>query len=716
MAVTETTHYVDDYKVHVFTGSGSALGVFPIDTSVEIFVVGGGSGSNHPGVLGGGVIPTTSYPYGQAGKTAEETKVYTKSSGIGENNFVIQVGAGSANVPGGASVAGGNSYVEFQLFPAYFPEWFVEAAGGIADTFRDKFSAEEGAGQSGTKWGYELDNVGGGGKSSSYNGRDGIVMVKYHYPLVLTITEIKNITSTGFTVDGVVTKGEATTLGVCYFEGESGNPDAEFDSIESTTGSFSDLDTFSITVTGLTAGESYRFRLFGISPYGTVYGTTVQICTLNGAGTDGTTTWTEVPYFTFTNAEFRGGIVADDMLFCVMGDRVVYTTAARFTGYCGQITTTTGFVSMASNGTHVLIVDGTDKGFYIDIAAKTLHSITSVDFPYASSCAFMDGYFVVTKKDSGEFYLSGFYAVDDWDASRYATAEGSPDNVVRCLNANNTLWLFGEDSIEVWYNTGDVEFLFSRIQGAVIDDGLAAVAGIVLIKDQIYFLSTKKEVLRTVGYRREKISTLHIETAISQYSTVSDAIAYEYRLDGHTFLVLTFPTANVTWVYDTTTGHWHEWQSFVTAGASAVGRHRGAYGFFLGGKWLLVDHSSSDFYELDPLSYTDNGEAIKRIRRAQTITKDKKLIAHNAIALEFEYLDNIEYTTTPQVFLRYSDDNGITWSNYKAVNMPITSRQVARQIWRRLGIARNRIYEIMCSSNCKFVLAGASAELEGHTE
>lgn len=432
-------------------------------------------------------------------------------------------------------------------------------------------------------------------------------------------------------------------------------------------------------------------------------------------GAAGTVTWTNVPNFTFSSAAFRGGIVAGSKLYVCIGANILSITTAGVVTYLGVITTSTGNVFMAYSGTQILITDGTAYGHYIPTATDVLTDITDGDFPSASSCTWIDGYFIVTKTSTGQFYISALSDVTSWSATEFDTAMGSPDNLVRCFQANNNLWLAGETSLEVWYDSANVDFPFERVQGALIEDGLAGAAAICLIRDQLYFLSNKLEVLRTVGYQREKLSTIHLDKEIQSYTTTSDAVIYEYRADGHIFLVLTFPTADKTWVYDTTTDFWHEWQSYITAGTATYARHRGALGFFFNGKYIVGDHSSGTLLELDMATYTDNGQVIKRTRRSQIINKDRVWVLHHQLELDFETGVGIGGTgsgSNPDVSLRWSDDNANTWSTGITKKLGISGVYSGRVLWRRLGKSRNRIYELTMSEPVKFVLQGAYAELE----
>ena len=437
-------------------------------------------------------------------------------------------------------------------------------------------------------------------------------------------------------------------------------------------------------------------------------------------GEAGVVSWVHVTYNAFTTGTFRGGAVINDNLYVAVGANILCILPDGLILLLGSLTTSSGNVFFASDGTRTLVVDGTAYGYYITNNTQVMTAITDIDFPVASSCASMDGFFIVSKKNTNEFDISGLDGAVDpvgsttWDPTQNAFKEGYSDNLVRVIAANSNIWLFGKETIEIWYNAGTTPFPFARISGALIEDGLASATGVCLIKDQFYFLSNKLQVVRSVGYQREKISTIHIDTAIQSYTTVSDAVAYEYRIDGHTFMVLTFPTQDKTWVYDIDTGYWHEWQSYKTAGVATYGRHRGALGFFFANQWIIGDYINATFYTLDMATYTDAGELIPRTRRAQIIHKDRHNVAHHEIELDFETGVGLVGTgsgSNPQVYLRWSDDGVNTWSGSYAKPLGALG-VIVRVRWLRLGKSRNRVYELTMSEPVKFVLVAAYERLE----
>ena len=123
-------------------------------------------------------------------------------------------------------------------------------------------------------------------------------------------------------------------------------------------------------------------------------------------------------------------------------------------------------------------------------------------------------------------------------------------------------WVFGQNSVEVWYNAANPSFPFSRIQGAFNEIGCAAPYSVAKLDNTVFWLSKDARgygmVYRASGYTGQRVSTHAVEWQIQQYSDISDAIGYTYQQDGHSFYVLIFPNANTTWVYDASTQAWHE--------------------------------------------------------------------------------------------------------------------------------------------------------------
>ena len=264
---------------------------------------------------------------------------------------------------------------------------------------------------------------------------------------------------------------------------------------------------------------------------------------------------------TGTAAAVRGMHILGDKLYSVVGAVVYEIDSDGVATSLGSITTSTGHVGLASNGGQLLIVDGTTSGHYVE--SSTLTDITDEDFPQATDCVFFDGYFIVTIFGTGKIQISQLYDAAVWDPLDFATAEASPDNLVGIGTTRQNIWLFGDQTTEIYYNSGNADFPFQRVPGAVIDMGCASLTSVAEIEGVLYWLTHKKTVVRGNGYGFEKISAPGIDYQISTYGTVNDAIGYTYTLEGRTFYVVSFPGADKTWKYEIGSSFWCQWGSNV---------------------------------------------------------------------------------------------------------------------------------------------------------
>ena len=127
-------------------------------------------------------------------------------------------------------------------------------------------------------------------------------------------------------------------------------------------------------------------------------------------------------------------------------------------------------VDMSDNGAQMIIVTNPDAYVY-DRSAGTLTQVTDPDFPGASSVDFLDGYFIFTQPRSGEFFISALEDGTSYDALDFATAESNPDNLVRAWVDHREILLFGQLTMEPWYDSGGADFPFDRIPQAITERG-----------------------------------------------------------------------------------------------------------------------------------------------------------------------------------------------------------------------------------------------------
>jgi hypothetical protein len=438
--------------------------------------------------------------------------------------------------------------------------------------------------------------------------------------------------------------------------------------------------------------------------------------------------------FTITPTGYTNPQVPDndgkDLLFVVTADDAL-GAATRFwlvesdygTTLRSTITTNIGAgpVSMAFNGTQLFIAcsDLSGTSYIYNADTNQLQQITDPDFPGASSVGYLDGYFVFSEPNSQKLWVTDLLDGTSVDPLDFASAEGAPDTIVSLLVSNREVWVFGQTSTEVWYNAGGPDFPLERIAGAFNEIGCVARHSTTKVSNRVFWLGRNQEgqgiVYQSNGYIGERVSTHAIETAIRTYGDVSDAIGMAYQQDGHSFYALTFPSANKTWVYDLSTGLWHERAGWEDGNFT---RYRPNTMALFNGKIVAGDFENGKLYELDPDTYTDNGGVQRWLRSWRALPTGQNTLMRTAQhSLQLDCQAGVGLATgqgsDPQVMLRWSDDGGHTWSNEYWRSMGAVGETGQRVIWRRLGMTlklRDRVYEISGTDPVKIAIMGAELQ------
>ena len=375
----------------------------------------------------------------------------------------------------------------------------------------------------------------------------------------------------------------------------------------------------------------------------------------------------------------------------------------------------TGPVSIADNGTQIFFACNGPSYIYNEVT-NVFQQITDPDFPGAVTVGYLDGYFVFNQPDSQKVWVTNIFEGTQIDALDFASAEGSPDGLVGLIVDHREAWLFGTDSVEVWYDAGLADFPLARIQGAFNEIGCVAAFSIAKLDNGLFWLGTDARgqgiVYRANGYTGTRVSTHAVEYAIAQYGNLADAIAYTYQQEGHAFYVLTFPTGNATWVYDVATQAWHERAGWDNG---AFMRHRSNCQCNFGGNIIVGDYENGNIYRFNLDVFADNGGVQKWLRSWRALPTDQndlKRTAQHSLQLDCEsgVGINLGQGDDPQVVLRWSDDGGHTWSNEHWSPMGKIGQYFRRVFWRRLGMTmklRDRVYEVSGTDPVKIAIVGA---------
>lgn len=412
----------------------------------------------------------------------------------------------------------------------------------------------------------------------------------------------------------------------------------------------------------------------------------------------------------------RGMIRVKDTAYIVSGNEF-YSVASDYTTTLLGAVTGTGEVSLAENGIQIFLACNPD-GFIYNIDTGVFAEITDEDFPGAVTVAYLDGYFVFNQPDSQLFWVTSLLDGTSVDPLEFASAEGNPDLLVAIKVSHREAWLFGTDSVEVFYNSGALDFPLTRIQGAFIETGCAAAFSIALLDNSLFWLGSDARgsgiIYRANGYAGQRISDHSIETIIQGFSVISDAVAYTYQQAGHSFYVLTFPTEDRTFVFDVSTNLWHERAGYLQDGIAEnkFSRHRSNSQMVFNNKVHVGDYENNSLYVFDLDTYTDNGETQKWLRSWRAIPTGQNYLTyliHHILQLDCETGVGIGEGQGEDalVILRWSDDGGHKWSGNHIRSLGRLGDTFKRVIWRRLGRSRDRVYELSGTDPNKIIIMGA---------
>lgn len=420
-----------------------------------------------------------------------------------------------------------------------------------------------------------------------------------------------------------------------------------------------------------------------------------------------------------TGSGWRGLWPASNgQLYGICGSSVYAISSAWVATKLGDLQTTSGPVSVTDNGNYALIVDGSPQGYSITLAGNAFSVIADPAFLGGITVDYMDGFFIVNNPNTQQFYVSLANQLK-FDATDFASKSGYSDKLIGLGVSRRYLYLFGDTTTEIWFDAGDANFAFERMPGVFMQYGCMAAATIAQMDGEFFWLAKSAQgraiVCKTNQFTAQKVSTFALDNALADYLTLNDAEGFTYQLGGHFFYVLNFPTANKTWQYDLSTGQWNELVWLDTDGnenRSRVNCHASIYGMAVVGDW-----ESGNLYAWDLNTYTDNGNPVPRIRSFAHSTDDNSdRIRYREFIANMEVGNGTGTNDLVPVFLRWSDTRGKTWGNAISGSLGREGEYLTSIQFQRLGMARDRVFELSWSAPVKTALLGAWVQAESNSQ
>lgn len=406
----------------------------------------------------------------------------------------------------------------------------------------------------------------------------------------------------------------------------------------------------------------------------------------------------------------RGAFTATNGRAFVVSGSQLYELLVGGTGtVLGSLLTSSGDITMAENGVQLAICDGVDL-YILTYATNTFQRVVNPNLPSAASVTFLDGYFVVNRSfTSGIFQISAPFDGLNWAALDFASAESSPDSLLRVAVVFGQLFLFGDISIEPWNNTGAATFPFQRVNSSSqISVGVAAPSTILELDNTAFWVGKDKNgtgvVYRADGYSPKRISTEAVELRLQAAPSISTLKAMAYQEAGHTFYIITGGGMETAQVYDVSTNLWTEWSYFNSSGNYELPLTNDL--FYAFGKTLALDRTSGKVYEQSSKYYSDGGEEIACDRIFTHIFDNGNPFLIKNLILNFETGVGNTTVENPKAMLYLSNDGGRTFYTYYEAFMGKAGEFLSRVVFWRLGRHRQCTFRVRVTDSVKRVITG----------
>lgn len=401
---------------------------------------------------------------------------------------------------------------------------------------------------------------------------------------------------------------------------------------------------------------------------------------------------------------YYGGIVMNGFLYVVFGVKVYKIDTNLNVTEIGELTTSPAKVTMAENGLQVSILTNSGIVFYYEPGTDTFGQVTIPDVSNASGIAILDGYTIVSKAETGRFYVSSLRDTTFWSALNFATAEALSDNIVAIAVYQEQLFLLGEKSIEIWYNSGITSQPFRPVNQTFIQMGCINKKALCTSVSGLFWIADNKSIFQTVAYQPKKISTFGIDYQISLLTNPEDVRVFSYIQKGHEFIVFTFIFDELTLVYDVSQETWH---------------NRGSLNYNKQTYWGCIDAISfankiivpfipnGKLFYLDNTKFTENNNTLTSEVISNTLFFNFNRVTINQLILILENGVGISSGDTPLIELFFSIDGGKTWSNPRATSIGKEGEYLTQIKWQNLGQGRSFIFKFRITDPVPRTIVGA---------
>lgn len=453
----------------------------------------------------------------------------------------------------------------------------------------------------------------------------------------------------------------------------------------------------------------------------------------------GTQTVVTNPSGTITRNLFQTG----KFLFAVYSNQVVIYDTSLSTSVSFTINTTDGVANFTANNNHqVMLVDGVD-GWVFDISSTpTVTQITDSFFTSFSNpldVAYLNGHIFVVFGSGNKWIISNFEDALNYNPLHQAEITSSGNQFLTGVKVSSSrIYFFGTSISEVWYPTNQAtDFPFARDSNSTISFGCSSTtslqAGAIQVKSLYRIFpdvenaviwvgawpqGTPKVIMSSMG-TTSVISDEATEYKIQQLSTVSDARGILLSINGMTFYILTFPTGNLSLLYNFDQKMWTELQmldeNFYFASCHAIFNNTNYLGSFHGATLSKMDNSlcSNDAdaihcVRITPIFNLPSYERLS-ISRLEIEARSGTGLATAPLTSALTY---DTFNLEPQIFCSHSLDGGYHFSQPREVTSGAVGEAQWKIFWQGFPVSARHVFKIESFNATKTIWLNAFVTLQ----
>lgn len=400
-------------------------------------------------------------------------------------------------------------------------------------------------------------------------------------------------------------------------------------------------------------------------------------------------------------------------------DRVTKVNLGGAQTTLGTLTTTTGPVWIADNGTQLFINDGA-KAYVFNTSTQVFTEVADPDYPVqARGGTFLQSRFwVYTTVGAlmGRVYGSDQGNGLSWDGLNFFTPEATPDGIVGVERWFNDLVVFGKSSIEWWTGVSvQVPGLlgFQPITGANVEVGLVGEQAYGMAGQRLLFLGRSRgqaDMYEIDNYNVKNISPPGVDADIVIRANHATCVATGYTLSHHPIIQFTFRGTttddSATWAYDVSNNLWCRRVSYGQI------YYRGLFAVTSAERIFISDAFTGIIYEMKDSVFTEGTAPLIFEVTSIHLLKEGDMLTCHAVQIDVETGLGVA-GSNPQAIIQISKDGGHVWSSEAWTTMVGKTGEYRRRVRRRrIGAARDIAIRLRITDPVKRVVCGAYLILE----